>query len=219
MFRIIRWDNNQGRGNDLARRERKLEWLLIVMEPASGCWRSRKPWVSQGGAPNLKARSIAEKAGIAVGSVYNLFGDLDRLHGQVNMRLLDRLSDAGTRAMAEMQEKGVRDTRLRSLALARAYLQFVQEQPQSWAALLAFNPRRAGPAAAVAFERRLDALFDIIAEVLAQDAKLDLDGQQAKLTARVLWSSVHGIVVNGVRRRQQDRHGQGVWGSDRSSGD
>ncbi|HEY5818926.1 MAG TPA: TetR/AcrR family transcriptional regulator [Mesorhizobium sp.] len=167
--------------------------------------------VSQGGAPNLKARSIAEKAGIAVGSVYNLFGDLDRLHGQVNMRLLDRLSDAGTRAMAEMQEKGVRDTRLRSLALARAYLQFVQEQPQSWAALLAFNPRRAGPAAAVAFERRLDALFDIIAEVLAQDAKLDLDGQQAKLTARVLWSSVHGIVVNGVRRRQQDRHGQGVW--------
>ena len=167
--------------------------------------------VSQGGAPNLKARSIAEKAGIAVGSVYNLFGDLDRLHGQVNMRLLDRLSDAGTRAMAEMQEKGVRDTRLRSLALARAYLQFVQEQPQSWTALLAFNPRRAGPAAAVAFERRLDALFDIIAEVLAQDAKLDLDGQQAKLTARVLWSSVHGIVVNGVRRRQQDRHGQGVW--------
>ena len=48
--------------------------------------------LNEGGATNLKARSIAEKAGIAVGSIYNLFGDLDQVHGFVNMRLLDGLA-------------------------------------------------------------------------------------------------------------------------------
>jgi hypothetical protein len=51
------------------------------------------------GATNLKARSIAEKAGIAVGSIYNLFGDLDQVHGFVNMRLLDGLAQAGGTAV------------------------------------------------------------------------------------------------------------------------
>ncbi|TIX63603.1 MAG: helix-turn-helix transcriptional regulator, partial [Mesorhizobium sp.] len=47
--------------------------------------------IEAGGAENLKARTIATEAGIAVGSIYNLFRDIDDLHRAVNMRLLDRL--------------------------------------------------------------------------------------------------------------------------------
>lgn len=167
--------------------------------------------IGEGGAANLKARSIAQKAGIAVGSIYNLFGDLDQLHGQVNMRLLDRLADAGAAAIAEQNARGVTDIRLRLFSLAKAYLRFVQAHPVSWGALLAFSPRKMAAEQQSAYESRLDTLFEIIAAVLAEDRTLNIDQNLRRLTARTLWSSVHGIVTNGAGRRQQERQGDGVW--------
>jgi len=167
--------------------------------------------LNEGGAGNLKARSIAEKAGIAVGSIYNLFGDLDQVHGFVNMRLLDALASAGGTAVRDLKEMGVSDTRLKLLALSKAYLAFVQQHAASWSAMLSFNPRRMSPEHLVAYEQRLDALFDIIAAVLEEDADLAMDHQRCRITARVLWSSVHGIVMNSAGRRQQKRQGEGVW--------
>lgn len=167
--------------------------------------------LNEGGATNLKARSIAEKAGIAVGSIYNLFGDLDQVHGLVNMRLLDALAVAGTTAVQDLKEMGVSDTRLKLLALSKAYLTFVQTHTASWAAMLSFNPRRMSPEHVPAYEQRLDTLFDIIATVLEEDPDLRLDHQRCRITARVLWSSVHGIVMNSAGRAQQKRQGEGVW--------
>ncbi|TIV85836.1 MAG: TetR/AcrR family transcriptional regulator, partial [Mesorhizobium sp.] len=65
--------------------------------------------LNEGGAENLKARTIAEQAGISVGSVYNLFADLDEVHRAVNMRLLDRLGGTGLAAMADLERQGVTD--------------------------------------------------------------------------------------------------------------
>lgn len=167
--------------------------------------------IAEGGSVNLKARTIAEQAGIAVGSIYNLFGDLDQLHGKVNMRLLDQLGDAGMRAVVQMQKENVTDTRLRLLELSRTYLEFVQANPVGWASLLAFNPRRIAKDAQEAYEARLDTLLEIIGSVLALDETLALTSSQRRLSARVLWSSVHGIVINGSRRRQQIRDTEDVW--------
>lgn len=167
--------------------------------------------IAEGGGANLKARSIAQQAGIAVGTIYNLFGDLDQLHGQVNMRLLDALGEAGGRTLASFSAAGVNGTRERLLALSRTYLEFVQANPVSWAALLAFSPSRIAPQAQQAYENRLDTLFEIIASVLAADQTLVLDDRKRRLAARTLWSSVHGIVINGAGRRQQNRQGEGVW--------
>jgi hypothetical protein len=47
--------------------------------------------------------------------------------------------------------------------------------------------------------------------VLEEDPDLGLDHQRCRITARVLWSSVHGIVMNSAGRRQQKRQGEGVW--------
>lgn len=166
--------------------------------------------IAEGGAANLKARTIAQQAGIAVGTIYNLFGDLDQVQGQVNMRLLDALGDAGDRTVARLNASGVADTRERLFALSRTYLEFVQANAVSWAALLAFSPARMAKGQQ-AYEQRLDTLFEIIASVLADDESLVLDNAKRRLTARVLWSSVHGIVINGASRRQQSRQGEGVW--------
>lgn len=152
--------------------------------------------IGEGGSANLKARTIAAKAGIAVGSIYNLYGDLSDLHRAVNVRLLDRLSEAGGAAMRAAQDEGISDTRLRLLALARAYLTFVEAHPISWAALLAFNREQPASDQQDDYRKRFDALFEIIAAVLA-DSKLPMDDARRRLVARVLWSSVHGIVTSG----------------------
>ena len=117
--------------------------------------------LNEGGMNNLKARTIAEQAGISVGSVYNLFSDLDGVHRAVNMRLLDRLGGAGAAAMVDLGKRGTTDVRQRLLALAGAYVRFVEAHPGSWPALLAFNRRRAVRTEPDAYEARLDQLFAI----------------------------------------------------------
>ncbi|UCI29490.1 TetR/AcrR family transcriptional regulator [Mesorhizobium sp. B4-1-4] len=163
--------------------------------------------INEGGMDNLKARTIAEQAGISVGSVYNLFADLEGVHRAVNMRLLDRLGAAGAAAMADLTKRGITDVRQRLLALAGAYMRFVEAHPGSWPALLAFNRRRPTLAEPDAYEARLDQLFDIIAAVLA-GGDFDLDDETRRVAARTLWSSVHGIVTSGYAaksvRRQAD---------------
>lgn len=174
-----------------------------VLEIAAGL-------IAEGGAANLKARTLSQKAGIAVGSIYNLFGDLDQLHGQVNMRLLDRLGDAGARTAATLNRSGVSDVRTRLLAFARTYLEFVQANATGWAALLAFSPSRMPEPAQATYDQRLDTLFELIAAELRLDKSLDMDDSRIRLAARVLWSSVHGIVINGAGRRQRSRQAEGV---------
>ncbi|RFC67560.1 MULTISPECIES: TetR/AcrR family transcriptional regulator [Mesorhizobium] len=167
--------------------------------------------LNEGGAINLKARTIAEKAGIAVGSIYNLYGDLDGLHLAVNFRLLDRLSRAGMETMTQMQSSRVLDTKGRLLALARTYLEYVAAHPHSWAALLAFSPARIDAARREDYIGRLDGLFGIITKVLMDDKKLALDEEECVLNARILWSSVHGIVTSGVSSRASGNPEVETW--------
>lgn len=166
--------------------------------------------INDGGMDNLKARTIAEQAGISVGSIYNLFADLDGVHRAVNMRLLDRLGVAGAAAMAELDGRGVRDARQRLLALAHAYVAFVEAHPGSWPALLAFNRRRVALTEPDAYELRLDQLFDIIAGVLAAGG-FDLDDETRAVAARTLWSSVHGIVTSGYTARSARPQSDDTW--------
>ena len=126
------------------------------------------------------------------------------------MRLLDRLGAAGRSAMAALQARKVVDPRLRLLALARAYLDFVVAHPGSWTALLAFNRRRPARRDPDAYEARLDTLFDIIAGVLAEGG-FALDERRRRIAARALWSSVHGIVTSGYASRSGHAHRQEIW--------
>ncbi len=170
--------------------------------------------LNEGGMDNLKARTIAEQAGISVGSVYNLFSDLDGVHRAVNMRLLDRLGAAGAAAMVDLGKRGITDVRQRRADTgARAHVRFVEAHPGSWPALLAFNRRRPTLAEPDAYESRLDQLFEIIAQVLA-GGDFDLDDDTRRIAARTLWSSVHGIVTSGYAarsvRRQADEIDQQI---------
>lgn len=166
--------------------------------------------LEEGGAPNLKARTIAQEAGIAVGSIYNMFVDLQGLHRAVNMRLLDELARRGAAAMMMLAKSGTTDTRERLLALAQAYLGFVQQHPGAWAALLAYNRGRLNAAEPDAYLDRLDGLFEIIAHVVA-DGEPHLPQDTVRRIARALWSSVHGIVTSGYAARSGERRSEEIW--------
>lgn len=166
--------------------------------------------LEEGGAPNLKARTVAQEAGIAVGSIYNMFTDLNGVHRAVNIRLLDELGQRGAEAMIELQQSGETDTRARLLALSHAYHAFVQKHPGAWAALLAYNRGRIHHNEPDDYINRLDMLFEIIARVIA-DGFRDLPPDVTRQVARTLWSSAHGIITSGYAAGSGTRKSDVIW--------
>jgi AcrR family transcriptional regulator len=161
--------------------------------------------IEQGGSGALQVLAIAKQAGISVGSVYNIVGDVDALHRMVNVGLLDELGMAGMATSERLREEGVTDVRQRLLALAETYLAFVERNHAKWNALLAFNRSRPTAEMPEWYMARQEMLFGIIAEVLANTA-LAKDEQRRQTAARALWSAVHGIVTNSFVGRSDKTH-------------
>ena len=150
--------------------------------------------IAEGGSEALQARAIAKKAGISVGSIYNLVGDMDTLHRLVNAELLDHLGAMGAETIAHLDAAGVTDLRQRLLGLSYAYLDFTTAHARQWDALLAFNRTAPSHKTPEWYAVRLEMLFDIIGDALKDTP---IGGQsQRTIAARALWSAVHGIVTN-----------------------
>ena len=161
--------------------------------------------IEEGGAGALQVRAIAKRAGISVGSVYNIVGDIDALHRMVNVQLLDELGMEGTATIHRLKADGVTDVRARLLALSETYLGFVMRNHAKWSALLALNRSRPTSEMPDWYMVRQEMLFDIIAEVLA-DTPLKQDDDRRQTAARALWSAVHGIVTNSYIGRKSLTH-------------
>jgi AcrR family transcriptional regulator len=151
--------------------------------------------MEEGGLDAVQARPLAQAAGISVGSIYNLFGDLDNLTRTVNGRTYDELHAIETAALARALSRGA-DQRGQMLALAEAYLEFVRRRQTRWQATLAFNRRQAEPPPAWYREKEA-ALLHIIEEVIAGFPGA-ADAEARRLHAHALWASVHGIVTIAV---------------------
>ncbi|MEL6371995.1 MAG: WHG domain-containing protein [Pseudomonadota bacterium] len=151
--------------------------------------------MSTEGLGAIKARPLAAKAGISVGSIYNLFSDLDDLVRLVNGKTYDDLLEAERAALAAAQAAGA-NPRAQMLVLAQAYLDFVATHQTRWQSTLAFNRSRTEPPPDWYLAKEA-ALFDVIENALAgfPGAK---DETRRRQTARALWASVHGIVTIAV---------------------
>lgn len=147
------------------------------------------------GLEGAKARLIAQRAGISVGSIYNLFGDLDDLIRIVNGRTYDELHAIETSALEEARAAGL-SPREHMLALAKAYLEFVESQQVRWLAVLAFNRGQTDTPPRWYLEKEL-ALFRIIEDAISAFPKAE-NTNVRRLNARALWASIHGIVTIAV---------------------
>lgn len=144
--------------------------------------------IASEGLAALQARRIAKEAGCAIGTIYNIFGDIDGLILTVNERTLSAL---GERLIAAPVNLCGRDLEGRLMALATAYLDFATHHPQRWRAVFEHRLPKdsAVPAFYVEDRQRLLSMIDV------QLTPVISDGQSRLIAAHALFSAVHGIVL------------------------
>ncbi len=152
--------------------------------------------IRENGLASLRARSLAEQAGCAVGAIYNVFDDMTGLALAVNGRTFHRLG-ADVSAAVATRADGPPVERL--VLMARGYLSFAAKDPNLWRALFEVE-MTAESAVPQWYMEELGRLFSIISGPLSElDPKAD--AAEIDLRTRTLFSSVHGIVLLGLERR------------------
>ncbi len=137
------------------------------------------------GLRGLKARRIAREIGYTIGTLYNLFEDLDDLIIHLNGRTLDDLYQV----FARVKLDGEPDAATR--ALAACYIQFTRSHPKLWNILFEHHLPD-GRELPEWHNEKIGQLLDVVERALAP---LFPAGQEVERhhCARVLWSSLHGI--------------------------
>ena len=168
--------------------------------------RSTLSLMEQGGLEAVKARAVADAVGVSVGTVYNLFGNVDQLILTANLRVYQELGAIGAAGMVTIEadlQKKIKSGKLadtprnrlyvRLRGLAETYVDFVSKNANRWSALLAFNRTRTMSENEDNL-RHLNALIDILGDVLKDTPKWSTANERRQV-GRALWSAVHGIIV------------------------
>lgn len=174
------------------RRDRLREALVAAAEDT----------IAKGGLEELRARDLAEKAGCAVGAIYNAVDDLDQLVLLVNMRTLAALNHELTTAHAG--KNGVADNVDAAIAqlvrLALAYLAFATANAPRWRTL--FDHRMPGREVPEWYRSEQHRLFRHV-EAPLRVLQPDAPPKRRALLARSLFSAVHGLVRLGLEEKLQ----------------
>lgn len=140
------------------------------------------------GLAAVQARRVARDADCAVGTLYNVFGDIDGLLLAVNAETLGMLGEAVRAGAADVA--GL-DLRQQLAGLATVYMRFALANRHRWEAV--FKHRlpagREAPASYLEDQARLLAVIEgPLAAVLP-------DSERRAAAARALFGAVHGIVA------------------------
>jgi len=132
----------------------------------------------------LNAREVAASVGCSVGSLYNIFGSLDRLIRFVNTRTLDRLYEA-------MKAAATKDKPVdQMVAICCAYIEFAIAQPLLWRAVFDHQMLEGKPRLEW-YGDSIERMSTLAITVLSPLFKPD-ELWAAKHVATILWSGVHG---------------------------
>jgi len=151
--------------------------------------------ISERGYQALKARELAASVGCAVGSIYNVFADIDALILSVKARTLDALQGEVAKSLGPFVAATPDAAAGRFLALGRVYLAFAAKNWRLWSAMF---EHRAGDSQALAdYMSRLDAILTNIEQPLVAMLPA-LDPAARRRLARTLFAAVHGVVSLGL---------------------
>ncbi len=153
--------------------------------------------MAEGGPDKVQARLLAVRLGVSVGTVYNLFGQLEELLFHVNASAYDELMVAVNTDLDDARAKGAATVDL-MLCLSRTYLHFVVANQDLWAGVLAFN-RRGKSRVPDWYRQKERAVFDIVRTTVSGLSD-NLEPDRLALAAAALWAAVHGIVTVSVGR-------------------
>ncbi|WP_454616809.1 TetR/AcrR family transcriptional regulator [Bradyrhizobium cenepequi] len=151
--------------------------------------------IAAGGLAGLKTRDLASEIGIANGAVYNLVEDVDELILRVGSRTLARLDAALTAA----ERDGPADPADTLVRIAVGYCDFAADNLELWRALFEHRMAPDKPVPDWAISEQMD-LFRHIYRPLAALFPAR-SSQQLAITARSLFSAVHGMVALGLEHK------------------
>jgi AcrR family transcriptional regulator len=151
--------------------------------------------ISARGLAGLKTRDLASEIGIANGAVYNLVEDVDELILRVGSRTLARLDAALTAA----ERDGPADPTDTLVRIAIGYCDFAADNLELWRALFEHRMVPDKPVPDWAVSEQMD-LFRHIYRPLAALFPAR-SPQQLSVTARSLFSAVHGMVALGLEHK------------------
>lgn len=162
----------------------------------------------EGGLERVRAREVAARSGISVGSLYNLFGDLDELIRRANARIYDKLRVVGAAALERATAENA-PPRERLLVLCRAYVEFVEVNAKCWSAALAFDGLHdAHPAWYVERQR---ATLSVIEDAIADRPRAVADGALRRRAARTLFACIYGVLALSMVRIRAGRTSDQTW--------
>jgi len=133
----------------------------------------------------LQARRVARGADCSVGTIYNLFGNLDMVIIAANADTLDQLHDELLRS-----KTGLSTIDARLTAVASTYLQFAVERTSEWRAVFE-HKLTTKTTVPDWYLLKQSELFAVVEEILrpaiaVQDQRIE--------AARALFSAVHGVI-------------------------
>jgi AcrR family transcriptional regulator len=169
----------------LERRAKFRESLIMAAEQS----------IAAKGLAGLKTRDLAREIGVANGAVYNLVEDVDELILRVGSRTLARL-DADLTA-AESEGPAAPDQILVRIALA--YCDFAAANLELWRALFEHRMQRGKPIPEWAIEQQMNLFRHIYRPLTALFP--NRSATELGVTARSLFSSVHGMVSLGLEQK------------------
>lgn len=156
--------------------------------------------IRSGGYRATRMEDIAESADVAVGSIYNHFGDKDGLYHALAERAIELFG----RYMAAAYEAGTTPLE-QVMGAGEGYLRFHLEHPGAFR-FLAFDGVEAGPliaddARAAGISTGLAAIIDAFQEKIqeaieAGEIRPELGAHEL---SRFLWSAWNGVVALGLR--------------------
>jgi AcrR family transcriptional regulator len=137
------------------------------------------------GLHGLGARKIMREVGYTIGTFYQLFERFDDLVIELNGRTLDALYDHLSNLRLED------DPDIAARALVAGYVGFTRDHPKLWSILFEHH-LPGGEEPPEWHHQKILRLLGLVEQALA---RFFPPGQEAKRhhTARVLWSSLHGI--------------------------
>jgi len=169
----------------LERRAKLREELILAAERS----------ISAGGLAGMKTRDLAREIGCANGAVYNLVEDMDELILRVGSRTLARLDAALTNA----ESNGAPSPRETLVRIAVAYCDFAAANLELWRALFEHRMEPGKEVPDWAISEQMD-LFRHIYRPLALLFP-QRTPEQLGITARSLFSAVHGMVALGLEQK------------------
>jgi AcrR family transcriptional regulator len=169
----------------LERREKQRKKLILAAEEA----------IAAKGLSGLKSRDLAQQIGVANGAVFNLVADMDELILRVGSRTLGRL-DA---ALSSAEGEGPASPQELLVRIAVAYCDFAAENLELWRALFEHRMARGKPVPEWAIQEQMNLfrhIYHPLAALFPRRSSAELG-----VTARSLFSSVHGMVSLGLEQK------------------